>query len=153
MYINSVVKSYSHRSVVPNRGAAEPWGAIYSAQGCRGLTRFFTISLKIHFQTVIKPQSKLLWVRHYGCRKLLFFSVGCRKPKKVGKHWHRFYPQRVHSAYICVKSTSGYKTCWLICARHLCRDLSLEYTCKIRIIAKLWKWNPVGWFLESFQQT
>ena len=42
--------------VVPNRGA------IYSAQGCRGLTRFFTISLKIHFQTVIKPQSKLLCV-------------------------------------------------------------------------------------------
>jgi len=42
------------RPVVPN------WGAIYSAQGCRGLTRFFTIS--IHFQTVIKPQSKLLWV-------------------------------------------------------------------------------------------
>jgi len=35
--------------VVPNRGAAAPWGAIYSAQGCRGLTRFFTISLKIHF--------------------------------------------------------------------------------------------------------
>ena len=49
-------------TVVPNRGAAAPWGAIYSAQGCRGLTRFFTISLKIHFQTVIKPQSKLLWV-------------------------------------------------------------------------------------------
>ena len=38
------------------------WGAIYSAQRCRGLTRFFTISLKIHFQTVIKPQGKLLWV-------------------------------------------------------------------------------------------
>jgi len=68
------------RAVVSNRGA------IYSAQGCRGLTRFFTISLKIHFQAVIKPQSKLLWVRHYGCRKLLFFSVGCRKPEKVGKH-------------------------------------------------------------------
>ena len=67
-------------SVVPNRGA------IYSAQGCRGLARFFTISFKIHFQAVIKPQSKLLWVRHYGCRKLLFYSVGCRKPKKVGKH-------------------------------------------------------------------
>jgi len=63
--------------VVPNRGAAAPWGAIYSAQGCRGLTRFFTISLKTHFQAVIKPQSKLLWVRQYGCRK----------PKKVGKHW------------------------------------------------------------------
>jgi len=31
--------------VVPNGGAAAPWGAIYSAQGCRGLTRFFTISL------------------------------------------------------------------------------------------------------------
>ena len=73
--------------MVPNRGAAAPWGAIYSAQGCRGLTRFFTISLKIHFQAVIKPQSKLLWVGHYGCRKLLFFSVGCRKLKKVGKHW------------------------------------------------------------------
>jgi len=66
--------------VVPNRGA------IYSAQGCRGLTRFFTISLRINIQAIIKPQSKLLWVRHYGCRKLLFFSVGCRKPKKVGKH-------------------------------------------------------------------
>ena len=26
------------------------------------LTRFFTISFKIHFQIVIKPQSKLLWV-------------------------------------------------------------------------------------------
>ena len=50
------------RSVVPNRGAAAPWGAIYSAQGCRGLTRFFTISLKIYFQAVIKPQSNLLWV-------------------------------------------------------------------------------------------
>ena len=74
------------RAVVPNRGAVAPWGAIYSAQGCLGLTRFFIISLKIHFQAVIKPQSKLLWVRHYGCRKLLFFSVGCRKPKKVGKH-------------------------------------------------------------------
>jgi len=24
--------------------------------------RFFTISLKIHFQTVIKPQRKFLWV-------------------------------------------------------------------------------------------
>jgi len=50
------------KAMVPNRGAAAPWGAIYSAQGCRGLTVFFTISLKIHFQTVIKPQSKLLWV-------------------------------------------------------------------------------------------
>jgi len=27
----------SFRPVVPNRGAAVPWGAIYSAQGCRGL--------------------------------------------------------------------------------------------------------------------
>jgi len=56
---------------------------------CPGVPRansFFTISLEIHFEAVIKPQSKLLWVRHYGCRKLLFFSVGCRKPKKVGKH-------------------------------------------------------------------
>jgi len=77
---------FHSKTVVPNRGSAAPWGAIYSAQGCRGLTRFFTISLKIHFQAVIKPQSKLQWVRHYGCRKLLFFSVGCRKPKKVGKH-------------------------------------------------------------------
>jgi len=80
---------YYFRPVVPNRGVAAPWGAIYSAQGCRGLTHFFTISLKIHFQAVIKPQSKLLWVRHCGCRKLLFFSVGCRKPKKVGKHCFR----------------------------------------------------------------
>jgi len=78
------------RPVVPNRGAAAPWGAIYSAQGCRRLTRFFTISLKIHFQTVIKPQSKLLW-----CRKLLFFSLVCRKPKKVGKHWTRQSSVRV----------------------------------------------------------
>ena len=82
--------------MVPNRGAAAPWGAIYSAQGCRGLTRFFTISLKIHFQAVIKPQTKLLWVRHYGCRKVLSFSVGCRKPKKVGKHWSTLFRNDVH---------------------------------------------------------
>ena len=88
---NNNVQYYRRQSrpVVPNRGVAATWDAIYSAQGCRGLTRFFTISLKIHFQAVIKPQSKLPWVRHYGCRKLLFFSVGCRKPKKVGKHWSR----------------------------------------------------------------
>ena len=49
-------------AVVPNRGAAVPCGATYSAQGCREIMRFFTISLKIHFQTVIKPWSKLLWV-------------------------------------------------------------------------------------------
>jgi len=28
------------KAVVPNRVAAAPWGAIYSAQGCRGLARF-----------------------------------------------------------------------------------------------------------------
>ena len=58
---NYVTMPFS-KPVVPNRGAAAPWGAICSAQGCRELTRFFTLSLKIHFQTVIKPQSKLLWV-------------------------------------------------------------------------------------------
>jgi len=31
---------YYFRSVVPNRGVAAPWDAIYSAQGCRGITRF-----------------------------------------------------------------------------------------------------------------
>jgi len=66
-------------TVVPNRGA------IYSAQRCCGLRRFFTISLKIHFQTVN------LKANCYGCRKLLFFSVGCRKRKKVGKHWSTTY--------------------------------------------------------------
>jgi len=38
------------------------------------------------FQNVIKPLSKLLWVRH-GYRKLHFSVAGCRKPEKVGKHW------------------------------------------------------------------
>jgi len=30
-------------------------GAIYNAQGCHEIRRFFNIPLKIHFQTVIKP--------------------------------------------------------------------------------------------------
>jgi len=41
------------------------FGAIYNAQGCRELIRFSNISLKTHFQTFIKPLSKLLWVRHW----------------------------------------------------------------------------------------
>ena len=45
------VKNRVHgfKSVVPNRGAAAPWGAIYSAQGCRGLTRFFYHIIKNTF--------------------------------------------------------------------------------------------------------
>jgi len=37
---------------------------------------FFNISLKIYFQNVTKPLTKLLWVLRHRCRK----------PKKVGNH-------------------------------------------------------------------
>ena len=78
--------------MVPNPGAAAPWGAIYRAQGCRGLTRFFTISLKYIFNL-----SSNLKANCCGCRKLLFFSVGCRKPKKVGKHCVRLLMWRINN--------------------------------------------------------
>jgi len=43
---------------------------------------FFSVSLKIHLENVIKPQSKLLCVHHRVPQ--IFFAVGCRNPKKVG---------------------------------------------------------------------
>ena len=73
-------------SVFPNRGAAAPQGAIYDTQGCREKRNFAIYHWKLHFQNVIESQSKLLWLRHW-VPQILFFSVGCRKPKKVGKHW------------------------------------------------------------------
>jgi len=46
---------------------------------------FFNTSLKVYFQNVIKPWSKLLWVR-YWVPRIIFPSCRWRKPKKVGKH-------------------------------------------------------------------
>ena len=62
-----------------------------SQPGCRGTlgchlqypgvpraNAFFNILLKIHFQTVIKPWSKIVWVRHWVSQIIILFS---RVPK------------------------------------------------------------------------
>ena len=62
-----------------------------SQPGCRGTlgchlqypgvpraNAFFNILLKIHFQTVIKPWSKIVWVRHWVPQNIILF---CRVPQ------------------------------------------------------------------------
>ena len=72
------------KSVVPSRGAAAPWGALYNTQGCRELIRFLIL---YHWKDIFKMSSKLN-PNCYGlatrCRKLYFCFVECCKPKKVG---------------------------------------------------------------------
>ena len=77
--IFSLVSGVS-KLVVPN------WGAIYNdTQGVPRVNTFFNISLKI-----LVSECQILKANCYGlstgCRKLHLPSVGCRKPKKVGKH-------------------------------------------------------------------
>ena len=82
------VKTVLSKTVVPNRGAVAPWGAICNTQGCRELIRF----LLYHWKDIFKMSPKLN-PNCYGfatrCRKLYFRFVGCRKPKKVGNHWSK----------------------------------------------------------------
>jgi len=48
---------------------------------------FFKISLKRHFQNVAKPQTELLWARHWLPQiTFLFCRAGCCELKKVGNH-------------------------------------------------------------------
>jgi len=47
---------------------------------------FFNISLKILLKMPLNLKANCYGFAT-GCRKLLF--VGCRKPKKVGKHWRK----------------------------------------------------------------
>jgi len=62
-----------------------------SQPGCRGTlgchlqypgvpraNAFFNILLKVHFQTVIKPWSKIVWVRHWVPQNIILF---CRVPQ------------------------------------------------------------------------
>jgi len=62
-----------------------------SQPGCRGTlgchlqypgvpraNAFFNILLKMHFQTVIKPWSKIVWVRHWVPQNIILF---CRVPQ------------------------------------------------------------------------
>jgi len=60
------------KPVVPNRGV------IYSTQGCRELIRFSMY----HWKDISK-MSPNLKPNCFGCRKLYFSFVGCRKAKKV----------------------------------------------------------------------
>jgi len=79
---------YTTMAVVSKRGVASPqhpWqGAPDNLQGCPELIRFSIYHLKVHFQSVIRPQSKFLCVRHW-VPQLCFYFVKCRKPKMVSK--------------------------------------------------------------------
>ena len=97
---NSVTKST--RAVVPNRGAAVPWGAICNTQGCCELIRF----LLYHWKDIFKISPKLN-PNCYGFAtrfwKLYLCFVGCRKPKKVGNHCIReSFKRSKHSASLRV---------------------------------------------------
>jgi len=52
---HSTEDKLSFKLMFPNRGAAAPLGAIYDAQGLPRADVFFNISLKTHFQNVVKP--------------------------------------------------------------------------------------------------
>jgi len=62
---------------------------------CPGAPRanaFFKYIIKntIHLQSVIKPYTQLLWVRHWAPQNIILF---CRGPqaKNVGKHWSTWF--------------------------------------------------------------